>query len=211
MPSPGRSPDDAIPGAGSSSDLRRALGAATESIHGIIDAAERVAGEIRADAEARAAEYLAERRREAERIAEERIRQAAATTAERARALDALVRTVAESAQRFRVLAEEVLADLDRTVAAARAGIDEASASPSVRAEPSIAPLRRVGPEEMPAPREPEGGIQRAADAGDQDSEALLRATQMAVVGRGRTEISEALKADFPGVDVDSILDEIFG
>ena len=52
-----------------------------------------------------------------------------------------------------------------------------------------------------------------AAAAGDADTtaEALLRATQMAVTGKDRDQIAQALRTDFPAIDADSILDQILG
>ncbi len=47
------------------------------------------------------------------------------------------------------------------------------------------------------------------APSGDQTSEALLRATQLAVTGKDRDEIADVLRADFPGVDTEPLLDEI--
>ena len=97
------SADDPSPASGASSELRRSVGQATERIHEIIDAAERVAVEIRSDAEAEAERYLEERRREADRLA-----------GERTAALDQLTKTLANSAERFKHQAEQMLADLDR-------------------------------------------------------------------------------------------------
>ena len=55
-----------------SSSLREALAAAGERVVEIVDSAERVADEIRAEAEAEAAEYLRARRAEADRLYEAR-------------------------------------------------------------------------------------------------------------------------------------------
>ena len=45
----------------------------------------------------------------------------------------------------------------------------------------------------------------------DRTSEALLRATQLAVTGKERDEIADVLRADYPGVDTEPLLDEILG
>jgi hypothetical protein len=39
----------------------------------------------------------------------------------------------------------------------------------------------------------------------------MLRATQMAIAGNNREEISRVLESDFPGVDSQKVLDEILG
>ncbi len=220
------SADDPSSASGASSELRRSVGQATERIHEIIDAAERVAVEIRSDAEAEAERYLEERRREADRLA-----------GERTAALDQLTKTLANSAERFKHQAEQMLADLDRVISEARAGVYrngalaavETEAEPAPEPRPAEPELRSVVPEPEPElrPVEPEpsepsrivstySGSEAEtpaadADSADQTSEALLRATQMAVTGQDRAEIAAALRADFPGVDTDAIVDEILG
>jgi hypothetical protein len=225
-------PDDRSARVDPSSELRRSMGQATERIHEIIDAAERVAAEIRADAETEARSYLAERKREAELLAKDRTQ-----------ALDQLTKTLADSAEGFKHQAERMLADLDRAIVEARAGVYRNGAAAAVEAQPEPAPIPEPEPEPEPRsvfpeleyerrPLEPEP-LQRerptavapsyprretdppppepASESVDATSEALLRATQMAVTGKGRAEIAEVLHADFPGVDTDSILDEILG
>ncbi len=181
-----------------SSELRRSLGQATDRIHEIIDAAERVAIEIRSDAEAEATAYLAERRREADALA-----------AERTRSLDALASTLAESAERFKRQAAGMLADLDRVIEQARSGGGESNSSSTP--EPPVAPLRAAPEPEDAAPAPALAADRPSQSEGDQTSEALLRATQMAVTGKERDEIVAALRADFPGVDADAVTDEILG
>jgi len=197
------------------SELRRSVGQATNRIHEIIDAAERVATEIRTDAEAEAQAYLDERRREADRFA-----------AERTRALDQLSATLTDTAERFKREAETLLADLDGVIAQARAGVDRdlapAAPAPSADREPERRPLAPA-PEPEPAAEEPapvavasyaDTAAERA-EAGepeaDQTSEALLRATQMAVTGKDRAEIIAALRNDFPLVDAEAVVHEILG
>lgn len=208
---------DPTPASGSAADLRRSVTEAAERIAGIIDAAERSAEEIRAEAKAEANDYLTERRREADLIVEQRIRDADTLATERADALAALIGTVSESAERFRLQAEGILAELDRVVADARAGIDvEAPVErPPIAAAPPVDPGSEP---DHPEPKRPRfAAIRSAPDPADDQreptvdrvSEAVLRATQMAVVGKERTEIAEALRADFPDLDTDAILDEI--
>ncbi|MDX6582320.1 MAG: hypothetical protein QOI10_1504 [Solirubrobacterales bacterium] len=249
------------PAPGMPSDLRRSLGEATDRIHEIVDAAERVAAQIRADAEADARSYLAERKAEADALA-----------GERSEDLDRLTRTVADTADQFRQQAERMLADLDRVLADARAGVRREAPLAAVESaprpepfapapapepartpEPELTPLPKLdfdakafereleAPAPAPAPkpfapapepvREPEpfererpaaivtaypGRETEAAAAEpsartDRDvyAEALLRATQLAVTGKSRDEIAEVLRADFPAVESESLLDEI--
>jgi hypothetical protein len=248
-------------------DLKGAVGEATERIHEIIDAAERVASDIRRDAESEARAYIEERRREADRAAEER-----------SKALDELTRSVADTAEEFKHQAEKLLSELDRAVVDARAGIyregaraavqedieeaDEESdpEPPPIESEPfsadalppshptrkpfgleplppldapdssdELPPLdpdqierdRPEPPEQEPERPEPaavtaypgnsDSSWEESAPADDHASEALLRATQLAVTGKARDEIADALRADFPGVDTDPLLDEILG
>jgi hypothetical protein len=49
------------------------------------------------------------------------------------------------------------------------------------------------------------------APSSDDSAEAMLRATQMAIAGNTREEISRVLEADFPGVNAQQVLDEILG
>jgi hypothetical protein len=192
-------------GLGASSELRRSVGAATERIHEIIDAAERVALEIRADAEREAAAYLAERRNEADRL-----------VGERTASLDQLTRKLADNAERFKRQAEQTLGELDAVIAEARAGL--LSGVPPAEREPELRPVEPGEP--APAP-EPEAALlsaypggaadEPAAESADATAEALLRATQLAVTGKGRDEVVSVLRADFPSVDAESIADEILG
>lgn len=221
MSMPGASPSHEEPSGGAGSDLRRSVNQATDRIHEIIDEAERVAADIRAEAERQASAYLAERRREADRL-----------FSERSAALDDLGRRLGDAAERFRVQADEMLAELDVAIAEAKS-----SARPEVApapAEPERQPLRRatdLEPDrrrpaagERPvafsaypgtAPRRPEPVPPVAPEppsAGpDETAEALLRATQLAVSGRDRSEIERALRESFPAVDPGPVLDEILG
>jgi hypothetical protein len=192
-------------GVGAASELRRSVGHATERIHEIIDAAERVAIEIRSDAEREAESYLAERRREADRL-----------VGERTAALDDLTRKLAESAERFKRQAEQMLGDLDAVIFETRAGV--ARNSPAVP-EPELRPVHHPPPPGPAAEPEPPsvvlsahpGGGEGDAAGRDPTAEALLRATQMAVTGKGRDEVISVLRSDFPSVDAESIADEILG
>jgi hypothetical protein len=125
------------PTTGVSSGLSRSVTEATERIHEIIDAAEKVASEIRAEAEAEAEKYLADRRREADRAVEERTE-----------SLDRLTKTLADTGEQFKHQAERMLADLDRAIADARAGVYRHGAIASLDDEPAEPPA----PEPVPDP-----------------------------------------------------------
>jgi hypothetical protein len=73
--------------------------------------------------------------------------------------------------------------------------VDETSDEPAVR----LAAYQGTAVEEDEAP------------SSDDSAEAMLRATQMAIAGNTREEISRVLEADFPGVDSDQVLNEILG
>ena len=118
------------------SGLSRSVSEATERIHEIIDAAEKVASEIRTEAETEAQKYLAERRREADRAAEERTE-----------SLDRLTKTVADIGEQFKHQAERMIAELDRAITDARAGVYRNGAIAALGDEPAEAPLPEPAPE----------------------------------------------------------------
>ncbi|HEY8002308.1 MAG: hypothetical protein ACHQJ5_03075 [Vicinamibacteria bacterium] len=197
---------------------------ASERIHEIIDAAERVALEIRSDAESEAAAYLAERKREADQLAEARTRESERAVTERTAALDSLIKTLADSAEHFKRQGEVMLADLDRVIADARSGVgaeranfarDDEPLAPVPEPESPQPPRPRPAPAIVAFPGRAAAGDERDRDqapgADDQTSEAVLRVTQLAVVGKGRKEILKELKGDFPDVDMAAIVDEILG
>jgi outer membrane biosynthesis protein TonB len=232
------------PDPGAPTDFRRSVGQATDRIHEIVDAAERLAAQIRADAEAEAREYLERRKAEADALA-----------AERDQALDELTRKLADTAEQFKHQAARMLADLDSAIVDARAGVYRRGSLASVESEPPPAPPAALDPQHSPLPKlefeskpspepqpaapepapapEPEpvraerprpaivsaypgrGEQPQAAPAAtagaDQTSEALIRATQLAVTGKDRDEIADVLRADFPSVQTDALLDEILG
>jgi hypothetical protein len=106
-----------------------------------------------------------------------------------------------------------LLGDLDQTIADARVDADAAGAMLSVR---DRAPAAELGPE--PSPRtaaSTERGARTGATEAEREvahaesSEAVLLATQLAVIGTDREQIATALRADFPNVDAESLLDEI--
>ncbi len=240
------------PMSGVSSGLSRSVSEATDRIHEIIDAAEKVASEIRTEAEVEAQKYLAERRREADRAVEERTE-----------SLDRLTKTLADTGEQFKHQAERMLAELERAITDARAGVYRHGAIAALGDDPVEAPapepasdpisfgsgplaedrepvgrepLSSLGPDDDPIelpsldselvqrehPAEAavsaypgvvdrSAADQQPAAGADQTSEALLRATQLAVTGKDRDEIADVLRTDFPDVDTEPLLDEILG
>lgn len=272
MHSPSPSKIEPTPGVGASSELKRSVSQATERISEIITAAEQVALDIRTDAESQARAYISEQQREIDRLVKER-----------GEALDRMTGTLAESAERFRRQAEQMLRSLDDIIDEARSALDndradvtaptelpprELTATPVAQPvfspEPGFAP-RPVEPlaedadvvaaveveveaeveaeieDEVEAEVEAEieaeieelveeeaeteadqpavvlSGYQGTAaaeeesDRSDDSAEAMLRATQMAIAGNTREEITRVLESDFPGVDAKSVIDEILG
>lgn len=186
------SPDPPTGGLEASSELRRSMGEATERIQETIDAAERVARQVRDDAESEAQAYLEARRGEADGIVRER-----------SEALDALSRKLADAAESFRQEAERMMGEVDVVISEARAA---AQAGGGAKPE-----LRAVGSDRPPIALADDAAASESGGDADPTAEALLRATQMAVTGQGRDEIVAALRADYPSVDAEAIADEILG
>ncbi|MET0127256.1 MAG: hypothetical protein ABW249_01605 [Solirubrobacterales bacterium] len=184
------SPDPPTGGLEASSELRRSMGEATERIQETIDAAERVARQVRDDAESEAQAYLETRRGEADSMVRER-----------SEALDALSRKLADAAESFRQEAERMMGEVDVVISEARAAA-QAGGAPKPE-------LRAVGSERPPITLADDAA--ESGDDADPTAEALLRATQMAVTGQGRDEIVAALRTDYPSVDAEAIADEILG
>jgi hypothetical protein len=276
-PSPSIEP---APGVGASSELKRSVSQATERISEIITAAEQVALDIRTDAENQARDYVAHQQREIDRL-----------VSERGQSLDRMTETLAESAERFRRQAEQMLRSLDEIIEEARSAMAEdrsALSEPAELPELELAPAPVAQPEFSPEPGfalsrpaveeevedeiaaevedeiveeiaaeveeeiedeiveeiaaevEEEIAEEAAAEDGaveaeseeppvrlsayqgttteepdaeraDDSAEAMLRATQMAIAGNTREEITRVLESDFAGVDAKSVIDEILG
>jgi hypothetical protein len=166
------------------SELRRSVSEVTARIEEIIDAAERVAESIRAEAEAEATRYVAEREREADRMAEER-----------ARELGELAEVLAERARYVSEQVEGLAQALERTVASIRG-----SGMPSGSPEAGLTGGEQPEPPSAHSPR-----------SGGGAEEPLLRATQMAVAGSERTEIERMLRREFGVEEPNLIVDQILG
>ncbi len=181
---------------------QRALRATTaERLEAIVEAAERAAESVIDDAEAQARRYLTQAQAEADRLAENR-------TVE----LSGLIDTLLGQALALRREAESLQATLEEARARIDGPAEAAELAPAPIEEPeelgepeaSVAPrLRAVAFEEALAPEE---GAKRSDAAG-----ARLLATQMAISGSSREEISRRLRNGFEIEDADAILDAILG
>jgi hypothetical protein len=176
----------------SSDDLNRSISRAAETIETIIDAAERLASEIQAEAQVEAQRYLDESQREADRLAMKRIGLMSELT-------DSLV----ERADDLRKRTDEVvraLEDAMRTVAATIG--DRSTANAGGLAGDEHRERQEAGAS-RPRPAQPAGG-----DASDS---ATLRAAQLAIGGSGRDEISAMLGREYEITDPAPILDRLLG
>ena len=152
-------------------------------IQEMLDTAERVAGEIRTDAEAAGRADLQERQREADRLVQERREE-----------LDAITQSVAARAASmehemtaFVAEVEQVRWRLGRLM-----GEDGAPAGHAPGGQPAAAP-----PEQAPS-----GTFRGVSQA------AALRATQMAVAGAERSDIEHMLREQF-GMDDPAAIDRV--
>jgi hypothetical protein len=96
---------------------------------------------------------------------------------------------------------EEEVAEIEEEAAAEVEAEEEAEAEAETSDEPAV----RLAAYQGTAVDEDE------APSSDDSAEAMLRATQMAIAGNTREEISRVLEADFPGVDSNQVLNEILG
>lgn len=190
--------------AGSPKDFnrqQRALRATTaERLEAIVEAAERAAEGVIDDAEAQARRYLAQAQAEADRMAESRSEE-----------LSGLIETLLGQALSLRREAESLQATLEE----ARERIGGQGVGSAAPAEPEEGEIE----DEPEAPRAPQlravvfeeapetaGGGRRSDAAG-----ARLLATQMAISGSSREEITHRLRSGFEIEDTDAILDAILG
>jgi hypothetical protein len=167
---------------------------AGQRIQQIVDAAERVAADIEADARTEADRFLGDRIREADRLFEAR-----------AEALKEMTAGILEQAEVLRGEAAALTSRVAQFLEEAGAG-DERPARDAAK----------VAPAQTPAPQDKRrAGPFPAADEEDPDravsEDALLRATQMAVAGNSREEIETVLRTEFSVSDPTSVADEILG
>ena len=152
-------------------------------IQEMLDTAERVAGEIRADAEAAGATYLQDRKREADQIVQERMAE-----------LDAVTQSLAARAASMEHEMTAFVAEVEQVRWRMARLVGEAG-SP---AEPAKGDRPVLGT----VPQRPE-----ATDRGVSQA-AALRATQMAVAGAERADIEHMLRDQF-GMDDPSAIDRV--
>jgi hypothetical protein len=155
----------------------------------ILDTAERLATEIRAEAQAAGDNYLYERRREAEQAVEDGVREFTGLTHS--------VAARVETLQREASALVEALED-------ARRRLETLARSVEPQHPPTIG-----SPVVQPAP--PDGAETGTEPAGDDKipEQAILRATQMAVAGIERTEIELMLRTEFGIRDPGSVVDQM--
>ena len=161
-----------------------------DRVQEILDTAERIAGEIRAEAEAAGDAYLYERRREAELAVEEGVREFTGLT----HSVTARVETLQREASAL----VEALEDARRRLAALAQSV-----------EPQPQPTFRSSPPEAPPPAEPASADAETSNGDKIPEQAILRATQMAVAGIERTQIELMLRTEFGIRDPASVVDQM--
>lgn len=216
------------------SELRKTVTRAASRIQEIIDVAERVAGDIRADAEAEAQTYLAERKREADRLVETRaaeLSQISSDMLQRSTEVQTKIAEFVTALDRALEGIRSMPAPPDAEPAASRAAPQPVSESaldelPPLR-EPEPTPISKPRPS-IPRPiaypgkaagseseeRPDEGPAIAAARQPRKDlssEAALVRATQLAVAGRERAEIEAAIQDEFEIDDPTPVVDQILG
>jgi hypothetical protein len=190
-------PGPSGPAAGAATSLRGDVARAGQRIQEIIDIAQRFAEETRLEAERSAAQYLDRLRREADQVAAERTRQ-----------LAALERSMIARAERLRAELAEMIAELDRTIESVGSGAGspgEVGGAREPRFDAPRAAAARSEPVADPGVSGPAARRQRY------EGEALLRAVQLAVMGKERAEIEETLTDEFGFTDPAPLVDEVLG
>lgn len=205
-PSPSIQP---TPGVGASSELKRSVSQATERITEIITAAEKVALEIRTDAESQARSYVAAQQREIDRV-----------VGERSASLDRMTQTLVESAERFRRQAEQMLSNLDVVIDEAQAalGTDRSAidrsidipeielaptpvAQPDFRPEPGFTPVSE--PEPAPVVSEPEPEPQADVPLSEEVADIEQEAAEAAAEEEAESNESPVRLAAYQGTAIE--------
>lgn len=186
------------------SPLGRSLTEATNRISEIVDAAERVAHQIQADAEDEASRYLATRKRDADALVNER-------SAE----LNDLTGSLTDRVEELKREVDSMSKELERTVERMKGLADTGTSAPEEVAQSENVPPPRSA--SIPRPvaysgTEREDAEAEDADAGAESREhAVLRATQLAVAGTERSEIVATLESELGIGDAEAVVDEILG
>jgi hypothetical protein len=202
-------PDQAPAGAG----LGGVVANVGERVQEILDLAERVAGDIRTEAETASERQIADSRREADRVVDERLGELASLT----RSLTGQVEAVAREARALIAQldgARERLADIgaqpDRTDPRPdRTDTHPVSAMPTedAPAAPVDAPAAPVDTPAAPVDAAAEASPD--SDGNQIPEQAVLRATQMAVAGVERTQIEHMLRSEFGVDDATTVVDKM--
>jgi cell division septum initiation protein DivIVA len=199
------------------SEARRSVSRVARRIEEIVDVAERVAEDIRADADREAERYLEESRRYADRLVDEHAQMAAE-----------LDQMLIARAVGLRDELTAMAAELDHTIDSIRDAADGrqsaiGAATPTSESAPAPAagdgePDSKTPPVEpglrpvtYPGSRHGPGGpsARRATEVATE--EVLLRATQLAVAGKDRAEIEAMLRDEFDIADPGTVVDSILG
>ena len=203
-------------------DLRRSVSGAAARIQDILDAAERAASDIQAEAHEEADRYLERRKLEADERAATRIAR-----------LDNVLDTLREHLAKLEQDGTAMVAVLEEAIARVEETDIPADSAPEVSVRGAQAtPLPTEAEEERaPEPAQPEPAYRPQAlapvaypgtgasavaeegqgESGDSREAALIRATQMAVRGVDRAGIEEALRSEFGLTDPAPIVNEILG
>jgi hypothetical protein len=174
-----------------------------ERVKGIIEAAERTAAAIVAEAEAQARKQLAQARVAAERVAAQRSEEIAALTG------DLISRTEAVRRQSDELL--QLLDEAQRRIGGvAQSPIDAVPPAPnwSAQGEEPTSSAEDQPAQHLRAVEPPPGQGMQGNSSFDG---ARLLATQMAVAGSGRAEIDSRLRNEFGIEDTGPMLDAILG
>lgn len=191
----GPAPDERAP-------LHDSVSSATQRIQQIIEAAEKAAAGIIADAEAQARLYLDQSRRGADRMGDER-----------AQAISDVTDSLIDRAEAVKRQSDDLIVALQQ----AGAQIDERvreRVSPMPESEPAPAPsppprLRPVAAPPVPPEAEPRVTAHPSVTAPSVG--ARLIATQMVVAGSSRVEIEDRLRSEFGIQEAGPMLDAILG
>lgn len=160
----------------------------------VIDAAERAADAIRADAEEQAARHLQQAKQKADRITSERVHLIATLT-------DDLIEHATNVRDHSRAMSEA----LDRAVSSISGRLEANDVLSTLGyGEPGPGEAALI---ESQAPAIPSGA---AASQAEPPPAAVLRATQMAVAGYDRDQISAAILAEF-NADPEPVIRRVLG
>ena len=220
---PGLEPLASGSGSVQASELRRSIAQAAAQIDKIISAAEEAAGQIHADAERDAERYLSERRRQADLMLDQQRAALSEAFAGMRRQLGEIETSAIEAVE----APPEPVADDPAPVAEPAAPVADDSRPvagdpgpapqpaerpiPAPKAYPGVARAEPRPVEPAPSARAYESGASTASRLGSAShAPAVIRAAQLAILGKSREEIEVELRTELgierPGEIVDEIL-----